>query len=50
VIVDRKSLKVVGAIGKARLTGGHQMAADSKGNPTPLTTGRASSLGGAAQN
>jgi len=33
VIVDRKSLKVIGAIGKAEgFTGGHQMAADSKGN------------------
>jgi DNA-binding beta-propeller fold protein YncE len=33
VILDRKSLKVVGAIGSAEgFTGGHQMAADSKGN------------------
>jgi DNA-binding beta-propeller fold protein YncE len=33
VIVDRKSLKVVGAIGRAEgFAGGHQMAADSKGN------------------
>jgi len=33
VILDRKSLKVVGAIGSAQgFTGGHHMAADSKGN------------------
>jgi hypothetical protein len=33
VMIDRKSLKTVGAIGRAEgFTGGHQMAADSKGN------------------
>ena len=33
VMLDRKSLKVVGAIGSREgFTGGHQMAADSKGN------------------
>jgi hypothetical protein len=33
VIIDRKSLKVVGAIGSVEgFAGGHQMAADSKGN------------------
>jgi DNA-binding beta-propeller fold protein YncE len=53
VIVDRKSLKVVGAIGKAEgFTGGHQMAADSKGNLYTALGNRPSKFAykGAAQN